>query len=208
MRIELDPSLHRWMEAQTLARQQADRIRQFESEQAPLRRARWPVIVALAFGGIMLAAGVLLFVSAHWDELSPFYRMSLLVLAVGGFHVAGAFSLDRFRALGFTMASSCTVSLGGAIALSGLIFNMQARRLTVSASHRRRLSPPGCQDVRSGCSLGGRIEPDRRPAPGDSALRLVRTGFGRPDRLGHLRIPRRAYQPRHGRIRCDDHLFL
>ena len=55
----------------------------------PARRARWPVIVALAFGGIMLAAGILLFVSAHWDELSPFQRMALLVAAVGGFHVGG-----------------------------------------------------------------------------------------------------------------------
>ena len=113
------------MEAQILDRQQADRIRQFESEQIPQRRARWPVIMALAFGGIMLAAGVLLFVSAHWDELSPFQRMALLVLAVGGFHLAGAFSLDRFRALGITLHAVGTVALGGAIAMAGQIFNMQ-----------------------------------------------------------------------------------
>ena len=55
MRIELEPSLERWVEAQILDRAQADRIRQFEAEQAPERRARWPVIMALAFGGIMLA---------------------------------------------------------------------------------------------------------------------------------------------------------
>src|SRR5262249_50788390 len=93
--------------------------------QAPQHRARWPVVVALAFGGIMLAAGVLLFVSAHWDELSPFRRMSLLVLAVGTFHVGGAFSLERFHALGVTLHAAGTVSLGGAIALAGQIFNMQ-----------------------------------------------------------------------------------
>jgi uncharacterized membrane protein len=91
MRIELEPSLDRWVEAQLLERSQADRIRQFETEQAPERRARWPVIMALAFGGMMLAAGVLLFVSAHWDELSPFQRMALLVLAVGGFQPAAHF---------------------------------------------------------------------------------------------------------------------
>ena len=94
MRIELEPSLNRWVEAQILERSQADRIRQFEAEQAPERRTRWPVMMALGFGGIMLAAGVLLFVSAHWDEVSPFQRMALLVLAVGGFHAGGAFSLD------------------------------------------------------------------------------------------------------------------
>jgi MFS family permease len=125
MRMELEPSLNRWIEAQLLDPQQADRIRQFESEQSPHRRARWPVIMALAFGGIMLAAGVLLFVSAHWDELSPFQRMSLLVLAVGVFHLAGAFSLDRFRALGITLHAVGTVALGGAIAMAGQIFNMQ-----------------------------------------------------------------------------------
>jgi hypothetical protein len=123
--MELEPSLERWVEAQILDRPQADRIRQFESEQLPRRRARWPVIVAVAFGGIMLASGVLLFVSAHWDEMSPFQRMALLVLAVGAFHVGGALSLERFRALGITLHAVGTVALGGAIAVAGQIFNMQ-----------------------------------------------------------------------------------
>lgn len=125
MRIEFEPSLERWVEAQILDRQQADRIRQFEAEQIPHRRTRWPVIMALAFGGIMLAAGVLLFVSAHWDELSPFQRMALLVLTVGGFHVGGAVSLEGFRALGITLHAVGTVALGGAIAMAGQIFNLQ-----------------------------------------------------------------------------------
>ena len=125
MRMELESSLNRWVEAQILDPHLADRIRQFESEQFPQRRARWPVIMALVFGGIMLAAGVLLFVSAHWDELSPFQRMSLLVLAVGAFHLAGALSLDRFRALGIALHAVGTVALGGAIAMAGQIFNMQ-----------------------------------------------------------------------------------
>ena len=38
--MELEPSLERWVEAQILDRAQADRIRQFESEQLPRRRAR------------------------------------------------------------------------------------------------------------------------------------------------------------------------
>src|SRR5450759_1630878 len=125
MRIELEPSLARVVEAQILDLPQAYRIRQFESEQLPRRQARWPVIMAVAFGGIMLAAGVLLFVSAHWDEMSPFQRMALLVLAVGGFHVCGALSLERFHALGVTLHAVGTVALGGAIAMAGQIFNMQ-----------------------------------------------------------------------------------
>ena len=125
VRIELEASLDRWVTAQIVDSEQADRIRQYELSQAPERRARWPVVVALAFGGIMLAAGVLLFVSAHWDELSPFQRMALLLLGVGGFHLGGAFAQDRFRALATTLHAVGTVSLGGAIAMAGQIFNMQ-----------------------------------------------------------------------------------
>src|ERR1039458_5444043 len=117
MRIELESSLDRWVEAQILEHQQADRIRQFELAQAPRRRARWPVIMAVGFGGIMLAAGVLLFVSAHWDELPALQRMALLVLAVGGFHLGGAFSANRFRAVSVTLHAVGTVALGGAIAI-------------------------------------------------------------------------------------------
>ena len=125
MSMELEPSLQRWLKARLIDPEQADRIRAFETAQAPARRARWPVIVALAFGGIMLCAGILLFVSAHWDELSPTQRMTLLVVAVGGLHVGGAFALDRFRALGITLHAAGTVALGGAIALAGQIYNMQ-----------------------------------------------------------------------------------
>src|SRR5215813_5644233 len=112
MSMELEPSLERWVEARLIDAEQADRIRAFESAQAPVRRARWPVIVALAFGGVMLAAGILLFVSAHWDELSPVQRMSLLVASVACLHTAGAFARDRFHALGVTLHAAGTVALG------------------------------------------------------------------------------------------------
>jgi hypothetical protein len=125
MRVELESSLERWVEAQILDPEQADRIRQFEHEAAPRRRSRWPVIAALVFGGAMLAAGVLLFVSAHWDRLSPSERMALLVAAVGGLHGSGALLSDRFHALGVTLHAVGTIALGGAIALAGQIFNMQ-----------------------------------------------------------------------------------
>ena len=125
MTIELEPSLERWVEARILDREQADRIRQWETQQAPRHRARWPVVIAVTFGGIMLAAGALLFVSAHWDQMSPLQRMTLLVSAVGLFHVGGALSLERFHALGVTLHAVGTVALGGAIAMAGQIFNMQ-----------------------------------------------------------------------------------
>jgi uncharacterized membrane protein len=125
MKVDLEPSLDRWVEAQILDRQQADRIKQFEIEAAPRRRSRWPMIAAVAFGGAMLAAGVLLFVSAHWDRLSPFERMTLLVVTVGAFHAAGAFAAERFHAASMALHAAGTVALGGAIAMAGQIFNMQ-----------------------------------------------------------------------------------
>ena len=125
MQIELDASLDRWLEARLLDAGQAARIREFESASAPGRRTRLPIVIGLALGGIMLAAGILLFVSAHWDELSPAQRMTLLVCAVGGSHLAAAFASERFRALAVTLHTVGTAALGGAIFLAGQIFNMQ-----------------------------------------------------------------------------------
>ena len=125
MKVELESGLERWVAAQILDADQAARIRQWESERVPEGRSRWQVVVALVFGGLMLAAGVLLFVSAHWDELSPVERMTLLVGAVGGLHVAGALVRERFHALGTTLHAVGSVALGGAIALAGQIFNME-----------------------------------------------------------------------------------
>ncbi|MCY0725791.1 DUF2157 domain-containing protein, partial [Klebsiella pneumoniae] len=77
----------------------AARIRAFEREKAGARGMRWPILIALAFGGIMIAGGVLLFVAAHWDTLSPAARFALVLLLVAIFHVAGALTAGRFAAM-------------------------------------------------------------------------------------------------------------
>jgi uncharacterized membrane protein len=123
MQIELESSLHRWLQAAILGPEQAARIRDFEAARAPGRATRTPILIGLALGGIMLAAGVLLFVAAHWSDLSPVQRMALLVFALGAFHTAAAFSSDR--ALATTLHATGTVALGGAIFLAGQIFNLQ-----------------------------------------------------------------------------------
>jgi uncharacterized membrane protein len=125
MQIELESSLHRWTEAALLNTEQAARIREFESERAPRRGTRVPILIGVALGGVMLAAGILLFVAAHWSDLSPTQRMALLVFVVGGSHLAGAFCADRFSALAVTLHAVGTAALGGAIFLAGEIFNMQ-----------------------------------------------------------------------------------
>ena len=103
MQIDLDSSLDHWVQAELLNAQQAAQIREFENMPAPRRAARGPILIGLALGGIMLAAGVLLFVAAHWTDLSPAERMALLVTAVGGLHLAGAFASDRFPAMAVTL---------------------------------------------------------------------------------------------------------
>jgi uncharacterized membrane protein len=125
MQIELESSLDRWTQAALLNLDQATRIREFETAHAPRRGARAPILIGLALGGIMLAAGILLFVAAHWMDLSPTQRMALLVFAVGGSHLAGAFCADRFPAMAVTLHAVGTAALGGAIFLAGQVFNMQ-----------------------------------------------------------------------------------
>lgn len=115
--------LDRWVEAGLVDDSTARRIRQWESGHQP-PALRWPIWVALAFGTILLAAGVLLFVSAHWDNLPPAGRFSLVAAALTAFHLAGAAAAVRFPALSIALHAGGTIALGGAIALTGQIFNI------------------------------------------------------------------------------------
>src|SRR3989442_10409856 len=64
-------SLGRWVEARLIDAGTAERIQAFENDRERRGGRRWPVILACVFGGLLLCAGVLLFVAAHWDEMSP-----------------------------------------------------------------------------------------------------------------------------------------
>src|SRR6266567_31950 len=91
MAAHWEKTLARWTKAGLIDRATADRIRLHEeaesAEGAGLSRQ---AIIALILGGIALAAGVLLFVAAHWDQISPSARFILVLLLVGVFHGAGA----------------------------------------------------------------------------------------------------------------------
>jgi uncharacterized membrane protein len=118
------PYLLRWSEAGLIDASTADQIRAFEQAHAGTKKLRWPVLIALAFGGLMVCGGVLLFVAAHWDALSPAMRFSLVIAMVGGFHVAAALTAERFPGMATTLHTIGTVTLGGGIALAGQIFNL------------------------------------------------------------------------------------
>jgi uncharacterized membrane protein len=121
----LEKQLERWLSAGVLDAGAAARIRAFEQSQASSERLRWPVLLALALGGITLCAGVLLFVAAHWDELSPAWRFSLVLLLVAAFPVAGTFTSERFPALSVTFYTIGTVCVGAGVFLAAQIFNLQ-----------------------------------------------------------------------------------
>ncbi len=117
--------LARWTNANLVDAATAERIRQFEASHDKTGQLRWPILIAVGFGAIMLSAGVLLLVSAHWDELSPGERFSLLLLLLAAFHVAGTFTSERFPALATALHGVGTVALGAAIFLSAQIFNLE-----------------------------------------------------------------------------------
>jgi uncharacterized membrane protein len=128
MAVDLEDLLERWSAHGVIDAEAAARIRAFERDRngaSPAAGTRWPVLLALIFGGVALGSGILLFVSAHWDALSPWQRMSLLVLMLGILHGGGAATASRFPYFAMTLHALGTVSLGGGIALAGQIFHLE-----------------------------------------------------------------------------------
>src|SRR4029077_7100118 len=98
----LEKRLERWVSAGVVDASTATRIRTFEESQSPSERLRWPVLLAVALGGVLLCGGVFLFVSAPWDEISPAWRFTLVLILVALFPIAGALTEERFPALSTT----------------------------------------------------------------------------------------------------------
>jgi uncharacterized membrane protein len=116
--------LTQWTDAKVVDEDTAARIRAFELARADSRRLRWPIRLALVFGAVTLTAGVMLFVSAHWDQLSPLVRFALVTALVAVFHVGGALAEERFPAMAVTLHAIGTAVLGAGIFLAGQIFNL------------------------------------------------------------------------------------
>jgi uncharacterized membrane protein len=117
--------LNRWRDAGLIDEATASSIRAYESADTRPSGRRWQVILALVLGGILLGAGVLLFVAANWDDVSPGWRLTLVLAMLALFHGAGIVAKERFAGFATTMHAVGTVAAGAAIALVGQIFNMQ-----------------------------------------------------------------------------------
>ena len=125
MSAKWETFLERWAGAGLIDAATAARIRSFEAESEKKGGLRWPVWIALAFGAVLLGAAVLLFVAAHWDEMSPSWRFTLVLLLVTVFHLGGAAAAEKFEALSIALHTVGTCCLGAGIYLAGQIFNLQ-----------------------------------------------------------------------------------
>ena len=121
---KLETRLREWTAASVIDAATAERIRAFEDARAE-PKLRWPIVLAVSFGALLMGAGVLLFVAAHWDELSPAGRFSLVLAMVALFHVAGAFTAEKFEKLAIALHAVGTITLGAGIFLAGQIFNLE-----------------------------------------------------------------------------------
>ena len=122
---DIESLLNRWQSAGALDAEAAARIRVYEAGQQRPAGLRWQVLVALILGAILLACGVVLFVNAHWEDLSPGWRYALVITMLAVFHIGGGFAREKFRWLSSTLHALGTVAAGAAIALIGQIFNIQ-----------------------------------------------------------------------------------
>ncbi len=122
---DIESLLNRWQSAGVLDGSTADRIRVHELSMKPPAGLRWQSVVALALGAILLACGVVLFVSAHWDELGPGARFALVMAMVAVFHIAGGLTRNKFHGMSTALHAVGTVATGAAIALVGQIFNIE-----------------------------------------------------------------------------------
>lgn len=117
--------LERWSSSGLIDHFTAERIRAYQTEQEKALGLRWPVRLVIGLGGLLLGAGVLLFVAAHWDTLSPAERFGLVLVLVALFHVAGGLAAERFSVLSSSLHAVGTICLGAGIFLAGQIFHLQ-----------------------------------------------------------------------------------
>jgi uncharacterized membrane protein len=122
---DVESLLNRWQTAGVLDAETAGRIRAHEARQKKPAGLRWQVIVVLILGAILLACGVVLFVSADWSQIGPFARLAVVLAMVSVFHLGGGWTREHFHGLSTTLHAVGTISTGAAIVLVGQIFNIE-----------------------------------------------------------------------------------
>ncbi len=134
----LAEQLRRWQRAGLMDGATAEAIAAFEAlhpvdtgptaEPAHAATLGLPARLLLTLGAVLLAAGLLLFISAHWDGMSPTGRFALVLAMVGGLHGLGArAAASALPALATALHGVGTVAFGAGVYLTGQIFHLAAR---------------------------------------------------------------------------------
>ena len=123
MTTDWQKRLEHWVEAGLVNRDQADRILEHERT-APSPGTSVLTNIVWSLGAVLLAAGILLLVSAHWDDMSPALRFVCVLAMIGVLHGGAAMAARAHPALSHTLHAAGTAALGAGIYLAGQIFNL------------------------------------------------------------------------------------
>jgi uncharacterized membrane protein len=115
--------IEEWRAAGIIDDATAERIRAWEAGHAPAHGSRLGRF-AFGFGGLLLGAGILLFVAANWYVLSPWGRFATIAATVALLHVAASVARPRSTALATTLHAVGTAAFGGGVFLAGQTFNL------------------------------------------------------------------------------------
>jgi uncharacterized membrane protein len=131
----LAEQLRRWRQAGLIDDATTEAIAAFEGqhpaaagpEPASATGLSLPARLLLTLGAVLLAAGLLLFISAHWEGISPAGRFALVLALVVGLHGLGAAAGRRASpALATALHGVGTVAFGAGVYLTGQIFHLAA----------------------------------------------------------------------------------
>jgi uncharacterized membrane protein len=124
---EIEAMLKRWRKAGALSAETAERILALErgSGGAASGGLGWMGLAAFVLGAILLAGGVVLFFSTHWDGFSPGVQFAVVLAMVAVLHLAGGLAREQARRLSTALHAVGTVATGAAIAVVGQIFNLE-----------------------------------------------------------------------------------
>jgi uncharacterized membrane protein len=124
MPLDWERRVSNWSVAGVIDVETAERIRRYEHAQTASLRTRWSVWLALLVGAVLLGAGLLLLVSASWDDLSPSARLGLVAAMVLFFHVAAGVATSRSQPVATALHLAGTAALGPGIFIAGAILNL------------------------------------------------------------------------------------
>ena len=126
----LSDQLRRWLQAELIDADVAEAIQRWEDSQliqskhSSVRHLAVPIRLSILLGSLLLAAGLLLFVSAHWDQMPPLWRVSLLLFIVIALHAGGAWFSERFQLMALGLHAVGTVAFGAGVFLCAQIFHL------------------------------------------------------------------------------------